>query len=102
MKTRRIVQQAITGAGRSCLLDSRPAGGAWIAPETERTRALGRLHAFLAEAYAAHAKDGANTATIDVDATIIESTKREALPRRACPLTLAPRLAIRGLCEESS
>jgi len=60
-------------------LAKRSASGAWIAPETERLGALGRLHAVLAEAYAAHAKVGAKTATIDIDATIIESTKREAL-----------------------
>jgi len=52
--------------------------GAWIAPENERLAALGRLHAHLAAAYATYVKDASTTATLDIDATIIESTKREA------------------------
>lgn len=57
----------------------RPATGAWIAPETEPLRALGALHPVLAAAYAANAKDASRVATIDIDATVIESSKREAL-----------------------
>ena len=58
---------------------ARPSEGAWIAPENERLAALGLLHKKLAADIAHNTPDLAKTVTIDLDATVIESRKREAM-----------------------
>lgn len=56
----------------------RPAEGAFIAPESARLKALGEVHRAVVHSIAARFRF--NVATLDIDATIIESHKRSALP----------------------
>jgi hypothetical protein len=54
-------------------------GAAWIAPESERLQALAHLSCRLVHGVAINESEPVTCATIDYDATIIESRKREAL-----------------------
>lgn len=58
-------------------MKERPKSGAWIAPENKALAALGRIQQELVRR--AVCKQSPSQATLDLDATILESHKREAL-----------------------
>lgn len=59
-------------------MSRRPAEGAWIVPETEALTGLAQVNRELVHRLLSTAP--ATQATLDLDATVIESHKREALP----------------------